>query len=249
MNHLEYDWQSPVWRHVLEELAKDHLLIRHDQRATGLSDWEVEDVSFEAFVRDLETTIEAAGVERFALLGISQGCSVAIDYTVRHPERVTHLVFYGSYMRGRLKRGSSTNVEQEQALTTLMRMGWGQENPAFRQIFTTQCLPEGTPEQIQSFNDLMRMTVSPENAVRLRATMNEIDVSDLAAKVAIPTLVLHARGDAVVPFEEGRRTAATIPGARFVALEGRNHLILEDEPAWPRFLEEVRGFLAAAGAD
>ncbi|MDP6572332.1 MAG: alpha/beta fold hydrolase [Rhodospirillales bacterium] len=247
MNHLEYDWQSPVWRHVFAGLAKDNLLVRHDQRGTGLSDWEVEDVSFEAFVRDLETVVDAAGFERFALLGISQGCSVAIDYAVRHPDRVTHLVFYGGYMRGRLKRGSPTNVEQEEALTTLLRVGWGQDNPAFRQIFTTQFIPDGTPKQIQWFNDLMRMTVSPENAVRLRHTMNEIDVGRLAAEVAVPTLVLHARDDAVVPFEEGRRMAATIPGARFVALEGRNHLILEDEPAWPRFLEEVRGFLGSGG--
>ena len=248
MNHLEYDWQSPVWRHLLKELAKDHLLVRYDERGTGLSDRDVEDVSFEAFVRDLETVVDAAGLEGFALLGISQGCSVAIDYAVRHPERVTQLVFYGGYMRGRLKRGSPTNVEQEQALASLLRVGWGQENPAFRQIFTTLFIPEGTAEQIQWFNDLMRMTVSPENAVRLRHTMNQIDVSHLAPDVAVPTLVLHARDDAIVPFEEGRRMAAMIPGARFVALEGRNHVILEDEPAWPRFLEEVRNFLGAGGA-
>ena len=247
LNHLEYDWESPVWRHVLQGLARDHLLIRHDQRGTGLSDREVEDVSFEAFVRDLETVVDAAGLDRFPLLGISQGCSVSIAYAVRHPERVTHLVFYGGYMRGRIKRGSPASVEHEQALSTLMRTGWGQENPAFRQIFTTQFLPDGTAEQFQWFNDLMRITVSPENALRQRATMNEIDVSHLAPDVAVPTLVLHARDNAIVPFEEGRRMAATIPGARFVALEGRNHLILEDEPAWPRFLEEVRSFLGSGG--
>ena len=160
LNHLEYDWQSPVWRHLLRELARDRLLVRYDERGNGLSDWDVEDISFDAFVLDLETVADAAGLERFALLGISQGCTVSIAYAVRHPERVTHLVLYGGYASGRRTRGSPEEIEQAEAMPTLMRHGWAQENPAFRQIFTTRFIPEATAEQIQWFNDLQRMTTS-----------------------------------------------------------------------------------------
>ena len=243
LNHLEYDWQSPVWRHLLRALAKDHQLIRYDERGNGLSDWEVEDISFEAFVSDLETVVDAVGIERFPLLGISQGVAVSIAYAVRHPERVSRLILYGGYAKGRRKRGSQASSEEAAALETLMRQGWGQENPAFRQMFTSLFMPGATSEQAQSFNDLQRITTSPENAVRIRRTIDEIEVSDLLPQVAVPTLVLHCRDDAVSPFDLGRRMAATIPGARFVALEGRNHMMLEDEPAWPRFLNEVERFL------
>ena len=244
LNHLEYDWQSPVWRHLLQELTKDHSLIRYDERGNGLSDWDVADISFDAFVRDLETVIDAAGLDRFALLGISQGCAVSIAYAVRHPERVTHLVLYGGYARGARKRASPEAIEQAEAMLTLMRHGWGSENAAFRQIFTSRFIPEATAEQMQWFNDLQRITASPENAVRIRQVIDEIDVDLLLPQVTVPTVVLHCRDDAAVPFEEGRRMASLIPRARFVALEGRNHLILEDELALPRFLEEVRAFLA-----
>jgi pimeloyl-ACP methyl ester carboxylesterase len=243
LNHLEYDWQSPVWRHLLHELAQNNSLIRYDERGNGLSDWDVSDISFEAFVRDLETVVDAVGLDRFPLLGISQGCSVSIAYAVRHPGRVSHLVLYGGYARGRRMRGSQEAVEQEEAIVTLMRQGWGQENPVFRQIFTSLFIPEATSGQIKWFNDLQRMTASPENAVRLRNTFGGIDVTNLLPEVTVPTLVLHCRNEVAVPFDEGRLMATMIPGARFVALEGQNHLILEDEPAWPRFLDEVKNFL------
>ncbi len=244
LNHLEYDWQSPVWRHLLKELARHHLLVRYDARSNGLSDRDVDDISFEAFVRDLETVVDAAGVERFPLLGISQGCAVCIAYAVRHPERVSRLVLYGGFTRGRRKRGSQQEIEQGEALITLMRQGWGQENPAFRQIFTSLFMPDATPEETQWFNDLQRTTTSPENAARRRKAMDETDVTELLPQITVPTLVLHCREDAIQPFDEGRRMAAMIPGARFVALEGRNHLILEHDPAWPRFRQEVESFLA-----
>jgi class 3 adenylate cyclase/pimeloyl-ACP methyl ester carboxylesterase len=243
LNHLEYDWQSPVWRHQLRDLAKDNLLVRYDERGNGLSDWDVDDISFDAFVRDLETVVDTAGVERFALLGISQGCAISIAYAVRHPERVTHLVLYGGYSRGWAKRGSQEQVETRGAMLTLIRQGWGQENSAFRQLFTSRIIPEATIEQMNWFNDLQRITTSPENAARIDKATGEIDVSDMLNEITVPTLVLHCRSDTTVPFDEGRRMAAMIPGARFVPLEGRNHLILEDEPAWPRFLQEVREFL------
>jgi class 3 adenylate cyclase/alpha-beta hydrolase superfamily lysophospholipase len=245
LNHLEYDLQSPVWRHLIHAFASDRRLVRYDARGNGLSDWNVDDISFEAFVSDLETVVDAAGLERFPLFGVSQGCAVSIAYAVRHPERVSGLVLYGGFVRGRTRRGSAIDAEREAALRTLMQHGWGQENPAFRQIFTSLFIPDASPQQMKSFNELQRMTTSPENAVRLRQAVDEIDVTQLAPQLRVPTLVLHCRDDAVQPFEEGRRMATAIPGARFVALEGRNHLILENEPAWPRFQAEVRQFLNA----
>lgn len=243
MNHLEFDWHSPIWRHLLQELAKDHTLVRFDQRANGLSDWNVEDISFDAFVRDLETVVDALSLERFPLLGVSQGCSVSIAYAIRHPERVSRLVLYGGFARGALKRGRQADKAQAEAMITLIRHGWGQDNPAFRQLFTSSFIPGGTQEQMEWFNELQRISISPENAARVRETSCNIDVTELLPKVTVPTLVLHCREDGIVPFDEGRRMAAMIPGARFVSLDGRNHLMLEDEPAWSRFLEEVRNFL------
>jgi pimeloyl-ACP methyl ester carboxylesterase/DNA-binding winged helix-turn-helix (wHTH) protein len=245
LNHLEYDWQSPIWSHVLRAIAARYRLIRYDERGNGLSDWDVEDISFEAFVRDLESVVDAHGLKRFPLLGISQGCAVSIAYAVRHPERVSQLILYGGYARGRRQREQQGEVDQADALSTLMRQGWGQENPAFRQIFTSLYVPDATTEQAHWFNELQRMTTSPENAVRIRRTVDEIDIVGLLPEVRVPTLVLHCRNDAAQPFEEGRRMAAGISGSRFVALEGSNHLILESEPAWGRFLDEVTRFLGS----
>lgn len=243
LNHLDYDWQSPVWSHLLQWMASKHQLIRYDARGNGLSDWNVGDISFEAYLRDLESVAEASRVERFALFGISQGVAVCIAYAARYPERVSHLVLYGGFARGRRIRGTLDDIEQAEALITLMRTGWGQENPAFRQVFTSMFLPGGTPEQMQWFNDLQKTTTSPNNAVRMRFVSDTLDVSNLLAQVKAPTLVLHCKDDAVQPFSEGMFIAAGIPGARFVALEGRNHLILETDPGWPKFRDEVGRFL------
>jgi class 3 adenylate cyclase/pimeloyl-ACP methyl ester carboxylesterase len=246
MTHLEFDFESPIWRHLYCELSRDHTLIRYDARGNGLSDREVEEVSFETFVGDLETVVDAAGLERFALLGISQGCAVSIGYAVRHPERVTHLILYGGYSVGWAKRARSAGErEQGAAMLTLARHGWGQENPAFRQLFTSQFIPGGTKEQADWFNELQRISASPDDAVRNLVANGDTDVSALLAQVSVPTLVMHARDDARVPFEQGRRLAAGISGARFVPLPSRNHLILENEPAFPRFLQELPTFLAA----
>ena len=243
LNHLEHDWVSPAWRHLLRDLTRDFCLVRYDERGNGLSDWDAEDISFESFVTDLETVVDAAGLERFPLLGISQGCSVCVAYAVRHPERVTRLVLYGGYARGVCRRDDPAAVENAEAVITLMRQGWGRENPAFRQLWTTRFMPEATQEQAKWFNDLQRITASPENAIRIRRVLDHIDVTALLSQVRVPTLVLHARRDDAVPFEEGRRLAAGIPRARFVALDSCNHMILEQEPAWPRFRDEVKTFL------
>ena len=246
MTHLEFDLESPIWRHLYRELARDHTLVRYDARGNGLSDRTVDDISFDAFVGDLEAVAAAAKVVRFALLGISQGCAVAIAYAVRHPERVSHLILYGGFAVGWNKRARSVaEKEEDAAMLTLMRLGWGKENPAFRQLFTSQFMPGATKEQADWFNELQRMTVSGQVAARIYETNGETDVTALLPRVSVPTLVLHTRDEARVPFEAGRRMAAGIPGARFVALPGRNHLFLETEPAFNQFLEHTRAFLAA----
>jgi pimeloyl-ACP methyl ester carboxylesterase/DNA-binding winged helix-turn-helix (wHTH) protein len=243
MNHLEFDWKSPVWRHLFGALARDHQLVRYDERGTGLSDWEVADISFDAFVSDLEAVVDAAGLERFALLGISQGCAVSVAYAVRHPERVTALVLHGGYLRG-WKSRPETALRGE-ALQTLIGLDWGRDNPAIREMFTSSFVPDGTAEQIAWFNELQRVSTSPANAVRLRAAFGAIDVAELASRVNVPTLVLHSTGDRVIQFDSGRELAAAIPGARFVPIESRSHLILEHEPAWPQYMETIRRFLGA----
>ncbi|MBB4363506.1 DNA-binding winged helix-turn-helix (wHTH) protein/pimeloyl-ACP methyl ester carboxylesterase [Bradyrhizobium sp. CIR18] len=242
LNHLEYDWQTPVWQHVVHGLARKHTLIRYDARGTGMSDWDVETLSLEAWVSDLETVVNAVGIDRFPLLGVSQGCAVSIAYAVTHPERVSHLILYGGFALGAAKR-SPEQRELRAAMATLMRHGWGSDNPAFRQLFTGQFMPGATPEQAAFFNELQRRTTSPECAARYLAAAGEIDVTEVLGKVTMPTLVMHARGDARVPFELGRSMAAGIPGARFIPLQGQNHLFLEHEAASERFFEEVEFFL------
>jgi pimeloyl-ACP methyl ester carboxylesterase/DNA-binding winged helix-turn-helix (wHTH) protein len=245
MTHLEYDWESPVWRHWMRELSRDHTLVRYDERGSGLSDRDVDDLSFESWVRDLETVVDAAGLDRFPLLGVSQGSAVAVAYAVRHPERVTRLVLYGGYVQGAFARARTPEEREEaQLLTRSLPSFWGRDNPAFRMFFAARFVPEGSQEQMRWFSELTRVTTTPEIAIRLRTTASMIDVTDLAPQVRAPTLVIHGVGDAAIPFEQGRRLAALIPGARFVSLDSVNHILLEDELAWPRFLDEVRAFLA-----
>ena len=250
LSHVEFDWESPVWNPMLQELSRSHKLVRYDERGCGLSDWNVADLSFDAWVRDLETVVDATAVDHFPLLGISQGASIAVAYAVRHPERVTHLILHGGYARGRLKRGASEQQREEaETMNKLAELGWGQENPAFRQFFTTQFIPGGSPEQHHWFNELERISTSPANAGRFMRVFNEIDVVDLLPRVTCPTLVLHSTRDARVPFEEGKLMAGLVPGAHFVPLESCNHLLLGTEPAWRRWLEELHAFLPAQRAE
>jgi pimeloyl-ACP methyl ester carboxylesterase len=241
MNHLEYDWESPIWRHVFRGLSRDHTLIRYDARGNGMSDWDVDTLSLDAWVADLETVVDAVGVERFPLLGISQGGAVSVAYAVRHPERVSHLILYGAFSLGGKKRAPAEK-EMRDAMTTLMRLGWGADNPSFRQMFTARFIPGGTHEQADFFNELQRKTTSPECAARYFDVCGDFDITELLPRVKAPTLVMHVRDDLVTPFEAGRQLAAGIPGARFVAFPGRNHLFLEYEPASDRFFEEISLF-------
>ena len=250
LTHLDHDWRSPVWRHWLSALGERHTMVRYDERGCGLSDRDVGVGAFmlDRWVRDLETVVDAAGFERFALLGISQGAALSIEYINRNPGRVSHFVVYGGFARGRGKRASALSAEESETLGAMMRIGWGKQNPAFRRLFTTFFLPGGTPEQMAWFDDLMRVSATPETAARIWAARGELDVSEGARSVDVPTLVLHGRDDAVVPFDEGRLIAGLIPGARFVPLESRNHVLLESEPAWGEFLSVVDGFLGGRPA-
>jgi pimeloyl-ACP methyl ester carboxylesterase/DNA-binding CsgD family transcriptional regulator len=244
LSHIEFDWNSPVWRHWLIELSRYHTFVRYDQRGCGLSDWEVDNISPEAWVLDLERVIDTLKLERFPMLGISHGAAIAIAYAVRHPQKVSHLILYGGYVRGRSKRTDNPyQLETAEVLLGLIKHGWGQENHAFRQVYTTMFIPGGTAEQVRWFNDLQRISTSPEIAAQLIAAHFTTDVSFLASQLKVPTLVLHGYQDAVVPFSEGRLMASLIPGARFIPLESQNHILLEDEPGWDRFLAEARSFL------
>lgn len=247
LSHLEFDWQSPVWRHWFRFLSSGRQLIRFDPRGCGLSDWDAEDLSHNAQVADLEAIVDSYELERFPLLGVSQGGAACIDYVVRHPERVSQLVLYGCYAEGWAQRGEESR-RHGQALIELIRQGWGQENPAFRQLFASLFIPDANTEQIRWFSDLMRTTTQPEIAARILESFGEINVRALLSRVRVPTMVVHARGDARIPFEQGRLLASEIPNAHFVALEGRNHILTESEPAWSRFCEAFDDFLPSAAA-
>jgi pimeloyl-ACP methyl ester carboxylesterase len=248
LTHLDLEWESPIWQHWWKELSRHHRVIRYDERGNGMSQRDVANVSFETWVQDLETVVDAVGLERFPLLGISRGGPIAIAYAVRHPERVTHLVLYGAFAAGAKCRGIAEEINARRALADLTRLGWGLHNPGFRHVFTSRFIPNATPEHEEWFDHLQRISTSPENAARLMDADDEIDVRRLLREVNVPTLVFHCDGDRAVPTECGRQIAAEIKGARYVSLPSANHLILEEEPAWKIFLEELGNFLGWAPA-
>lgn len=243
MSHLERDWDSPVWKHWMEGLSAHFRLVRYDQRGNGLSDRDPADLTFEAMIADLESIIDAAGLRRVFLLGISHGCATSIAYAARHPERVAGMVLYGGAACGWRRRGDEREVARRAAMSALIREGWGQDDPVFRQMFTSMFIPEATPEQKDWYNALQRDTVSPEVAQRIFEEGGDVDVTDLLPRIRVPTLVMHATRDALIPFEFGKALAAGIPGARFLALDSANHVLLSHEPAFATFLEETRRFL------
>jgi len=243
LNHLEHDWKSPVWRHWLQEFTTGHTLIRYDERGNGLSDWDPPEISFEAFVDDLETVVEAAGLEEFDLLAISQGAAVAIAYAIRHPEKVRKLILCGGYAMGWAVRRDPDEMARREAMITLSETGWGADNPAYRQLFTNLYIPGASSDQQQWFNEVQRVSASPENAVKLQRIFASIDVRDLLPQVTTPTIVFHARGDMAIPFAAGEFLAANIPNATFIPLESDNHILLENDRAWPEFAKASRDFL------
>jgi len=247
LNHLELDWGSPIWGRTFGSAAKNRTFIRYDERGNGLSDWEVDDISFEAFVRDLETVADALGLERFPLLGMSQGCAVSIEYAVRHPERVSGLLLVSGYAAGWRIGASPEERERREAVYTLTKHGWGTNNAAYRHIFSQTFMPDAKPEELEWFDEFQRLTTSPENAVRFQEAFGNIDVRDSLAKVQAPTIVFHSRDDQRITLEQGREVATGIPNARFVPLDSRNHILLGHEPAWEVCRDTISAFLAEHG--
>jgi pimeloyl-ACP methyl ester carboxylesterase len=245
LSHLEFDHQSPVWRHWWRELANRYELLRYDTRGGGLSDWSPAVVSFDAWVEDLHRVVEAHGVERFALFGMSQGVSVAVAYAARYPERISHLILYGGFVRGQPKRGTAQDVERFELLQHLIRVGWGDPQHAFRQVFGALFIPDGTHEQFKWFDELQRASMSAKNAAEFAREAHQVDLRPLLSQVEAPTLVLHANRDAAVPFAESKIIAGGIKGARLKPLDSNNHILFEHEPAFPQLLQEVDAFIAA----
>jgi pimeloyl-ACP methyl ester carboxylesterase/DNA-binding CsgD family transcriptional regulator len=248
LSHLEYEWESPVWSHWMRFFSECGRFVRYDERGCGMSAWNPEGLTLDQFTSDLATVIDAADPDGpVTLLGISMGAPICVAYATRHPERVSRLILYGGYARGKLPRGTSAEREFR-AMLELARVGWGRDNPSFRQVFTSRFIPEAAPDQVQWFNDLCRKTITGEVAADLLEARAAVDVSDLLPLVRTPTLVVHPREDEVTPIEEGRRLAEGIPGAEFLELESRNHILLEQEPAWDRFRNAVLEFIGEAGA-
>ena len=247
LNHLELDWDSPIWAPTFSACAEGRTFVRYDERGNGLSDWEVDDISFEAFVNDLEAVVDTLGIERFPLLGISQGCAVSVEYAARHPERVSGLILIAGYPTGWRIGADKEEQTRREAVLTLTRHGWGTSNPAYRHIFSQTFMPDAKPEELEWFDEFQRQTTSPENAVRFQEAFGHIDVRDSLSKVQAPTIVFHARNDHRISMNQGRELAIGIPNAEFVPLESRNHILLGHEPAWQTCVDQANAFLTKHG--
>ncbi|MEL7445336.1 MAG: alpha/beta fold hydrolase [Pseudomonadota bacterium] len=243
LNHLELDWDAPIWSPLFRELSKSHRVIRYDERGCGLSDWDVADIGFEQFVEDLEQVVDAAGLDRFPLLGISQGAAVSIKYAAKHPERVSKLILFGAYDQGWRHVATPAEVREREAVMVLTETGWGSDNPAYRHVFSRTFMPDAEPQDLDWFDEFQRLTTSPENAVRFLEAFSTIDVSHCLPEVQCPTLVVHSRGDMRIPFKTGRSIASRIPDARLAGVDSNNHLLLGREKASQQFVELVRDFL------
>ena len=244
LSHLELDWDAPIWSPLFRQLAHHHQFIRYDERGNGLSDWSVDELSQEAFVKDLETVVKASSHERFALLGISQGAAVSIEFAFRYPQRVSHLILFGGYAAGWRINATPETIKEREAIMTLTYSGWGQDNPAYRQIFSSTFMPSATADELSWFNEFQRRTTSPENAVRFLSAFGDIDVRNRLAEISVPTLVMHSMGDRRIPINIGRDIAAAIPNAEFLCLESDSHLLLGREPASKEFINAVTNFIA-----
>lgn len=242
LSHLQFDWESPVWRHFLADLGSFATVVRYDERGHGLSDWDVEDYSLEARIGDLTAVVEDAGLDRFAMIAMAQGGPVTISYVARNPERVTRLMFYGSYAAA-MRDPTPQDLELSETFEQMIKVGWARPDSVFRRVFTSLMIPNATEEQMRWLDDLQRVAVSASNAYASRRQRNRADATHLLAALDVSTLVLHARGDRMNDFAEARILASGIRGAQLVALESDNHILLEDEPAWPVFIDEVRRFM------
>ncbi len=246
LNHLEHDWESPIWAPFLQRLAARFHVVRYDGRGSGMSDRDVDDISQAGFERDLDAVVEAAKPERFALLALSQGAAAAISFAARHPDRVSRLILYGAYAQGRNRRDTTADTATAQTMLAMLRQGWGQADSAFMRAFSSLYLSDASRAYIRWFADMQRMSASGDMAARLRVACDDIDVMDLLPAIRVPTLVIHARHDHVAPYDQGRLLATRIPGARLVTLESENHIPVPDDPAWSRLVDEIETFASGS---
>lgn len=244
LTHLKLDWNSPLWSHWFRELSRGHTLVRFDARGNGLSDRMVKNLSLDYWAQDLAAVADDMGLGRFPILGSCQGGATALTYAACHPQRVSGLIFFNSYVNGAFtEEGTPREKREAEALAEMITVGWGRDADAFRQLFANLMIPQGSMEQVRWYAKLQKRTVSAQLAVRLWRAFHAIDVRRVASEIEAPVLVVHVQENKLVDFEQGRRLAALIPDARFVPLEGKNHILLEDDAAWPHFLAEVRDFL------
>jgi class 3 adenylate cyclase/pimeloyl-ACP methyl ester carboxylesterase len=248
MNHIEYEWNSPLLAPFVKEIASSNQFVRFDQRGNGLSDWDVERIDVEAMIEDMEAVVEAAGLTRFALFGLSQGAGISVHYAARHPEQVSCMILLGGFMRGGLVSGHPEGLKYNEIATMMMRHGWGSTLPTYREFFTSNFIPDASRDVHESWDEMQRISTNAENAIRILEMNSYIDTVDIAKTIKIPTLVLHMAGDRVIPVSAGRKTARLIPGAQFVELPGNDHVVLEGQPCFDMFFEEVRAFLAEHGS-
>ena len=243
MSSLEHDWRSPIWMHLYRFLAEGHTLVRFDQRGNGSSDLDPLEITFNSFVEDMEAVVNESKIDKFPILGVSQGCAVSIAYAIRNPNKVSHLILIGGFARGKGQRGDPSYEEKSKMEQTMILSGWEDENPAFRQYFTTSMIPEGSKEQMDSFNNIMKITTSAKNAAKISSVNDQIDVSDILLKLEVPTLIFHCTDDARVPISEGKFMAANIKNSKFIPIKSKNHVLLETEQGWDLFKEEITKFL------
>ena len=243
MSSLEHDWRSPIWMHLYRFLAEGNTLVRFDQRGNGSSDLDPLEITFNSFVEDMEAVVNESKIDKFPILGVSQGCAVSIAYAIRNPNKVSHLILIGGFSRGKGQRGDPSYEEKSKMEQTMILSGWEDENPAFRQYFTTSMIPEGSKEQMDSFNNIMKITTSAKNAAKISSVNDQIDVSDILLKLEVPTLIFHCTDDARVPISEGKFMAANIKNSKFVPIKSKNHVLLETEQGWDLFKDEVTKFL------
>lgn len=243
LTHLEKDARNSVFRSSIEMFSAHHKLIRYDQRGTGLSQTDVEELSIEAYANDLLAVADAVGLDRFPIFATSQGVPIAIHFAATHPSRVSRLVLCGGFAQGRMVRDDNYSREEAEVLMTLVRMGWGKPDSAFMSAFISIFCPDASRAERASLVESQLASATAEMAARVRMTIDKFNVVDLLGQVQAPTLVIHASGDALHPVSQGRLLASKIPAAEFRLVESNNHIFLKSTPAWDEIMSAALEFL------
>ncbi|MEI5527704.1 alpha/beta fold hydrolase [Streptomyces brasiliscabiei] len=246
LTHLDLDRTNPMWAHWFDGLTRGRQLVRYDERGCGLSSWDMGSFTLDDLVDDLDAVADAVGIDRFPLLGVSQGGAVAVAYAALRPERVSHLILTSAYARGQqIRAGSAAERDAAEVDLDIARAGWrSQDSSSFVRYFASQFLADATPAEWDAFAAYQRQTTSAANGLRFLEEFTRIDVSGIAHDVTCPTLIIHSRDDPRVPVAQALELATLIPDSRLVLLDSRNHLFTADDPAWPTFLTHLYNFLS-----